>query len=141
MKELEEGDEACPICNAINNLAAAEIRCNHFVALCWENELHWVDTSLEGLIKLIELIQDLIADKDYSEMANDEIYLLWDPNLNSICDILRSILYVRLIMTNIENDTYLSSGGGTLWYLEKSDIIDEKTTLLNSLRTKLLYGS
>jgi len=43
MKELEEGDEACPICNAINNVAAAEIRCNHFVALCWENELHWVE--------------------------------------------------------------------------------------------------
>ena len=133
MQELDNGEEFCPICNAINNPGAAELECDHFVALSWEGELFWTHPMIDKLIKEIELIQEIIVNREQiSDTVHDQFYDVFKPDYNSTCDLLTEIL------PNNKLKYGNSEGGGVTWYLEKISILHETMIRLENFKQKFI---
>jgi hypothetical protein len=129
VQELDDGEEFCPICNAINNPGAAELECGHFVALSWESELHWTHPMIDKLIKEIEMIQEIIANyEQIYDTVHKQFYDVFNPDNNSTCDVLSKIL------PNHQLKYGNSEGGGVSWYLDNISILHETIIRLEDLK-------
>jgi len=132
MLELNEGEEICPICSAINNPGAAEFGCDHFVAIIWEGELHWTHPMIDELITEIELIQEIIIDNEHLfNIVDDQLFNALDPNCHKSHDALFNIL------TDNQIKFGNSEGGGSTCYVESKNNLSDTLVVLNAFKQKL----
>jgi len=133
MKELEEGEELCPICSEINNPGALEFGRNHFVAMQLEGQLHWTNPKVDELITEIESIQEIIADNEHLfEIVDDKLYDILNPDFNLSHDILIEMLPSNQIKYGD------SEGGGSTIYMENVDALDEIMFRLKELKQRVI---
>jgi hypothetical protein len=139
MREVEEGEEVCPICRKINNPGAQEFSCSHIICLQWEGDLTWTDGNLQEVIDLVDSIKDLLSSEEDEIKEESGLYGILSPDYYSTADSIQILLGDNLIAGNpIENETYLSSGSGTLWYLSKMEVLDEIIETLTKFKLDLL---
>ncbi len=146
-----EDIEFCPFCNSINKPAQDET-CNHFLALYSDGELHWGGYELDKLTDTISSFRDILLENDHlNDIIDDEKQnqLLTDRQKN-ICTILGPYYNYNDLDVLLEicgdsikegdlrkNDTFLSSGGGSTYYIQSHELLKSSEEELNTLKELL----
>jgi hypothetical protein len=125
--ELEIGTEYCPICNALNNPAAAEFNCNHFIGMYWENELHWSNSQLEQLIDLVDFVQGRLESNPNSHSEDKDLSSIFEIGYTNTADVISEILGDRIRKTEVKSD----NGEYIHWYIGEIEFLDK---LIDRLR-------
>jgi hypothetical protein len=133
MKELEEGEEYCPVCKKINNPGAVKFNCSHFIALQFEGELHWSHPLIDELFGEISEIQEFLDSKtDLSFLEGDELFEAIDPYFNTSIDALENLL--ASIPISYGNSEIV----GSTWYLEDKTLLSNMLQKLNDFKLKII---
>ncbi len=130
MKELNEGEEICPICKMINNPGFNEIHCPHYLALLWEGEIHWPQPIIEKLLMEIREIQEILfSHEQLGFTKSDTIFKALDPEFNSPTNSLFDLINeIQIIYENREDN-------GSSIYIDDISLL--KSKLLNLIEFKL----
>jgi hypothetical protein len=153
--DSEEDIEFCPFCNSIN-FPAQDQTCYHFLALYSDGELHWGGYELGKLTDTIRSFRDFLQDNDHlndvidnekqnqflTERQRNFCTILgpesYDDNLDVLLDICGDSIKEGGLR---KTDTFLSSGGGSTYYIERHELLSSIEEELNILKDLLVKSA
>ncbi|MFC5191883.1 hypothetical protein ACFPIK_08895 [Algoriphagus aquatilis] len=137
--EEEGGDELCPVCGGINNAGAMVFSCSHILALLWEGEFQWTEPEFDEIITLTDEISSLFQENEALEEEETGLYSMFSPYSYNRTNAIFELFGESLLTGNPRHeDTYLSSGSGSLLYILDFKVLEEVLEKLRNFKIEVL---